>query len=219
MIPQGAEQINGAGKFIVPGLVNLFATTAGGAVTTLARTGVLGAKTTPEDARRMVHDWARSGMNAALLDSPSQAVEEAALDQGRKDSLPVWARVSTLADARRLVAGGCTAFIGMIRDTESMEAGFVARLRDLQTVWAPVLSELSGPELEVAKRNTRRLAEARVPIGVGSGTASVLRELELLQDAGLGPGDVLVAATRNGALALGRSRERVRFRRAGAPIW
>lgn len=59
-------------------------------------------------------------------------------------------------------------------------------------------------------RNTHRMAEAGVPIAVGSDGGAAMdfpglmthRELELLVQAGLTPMQVIVAATRNGALAL-----------------
>jgi imidazolonepropionase-like amidohydrolase len=66
------------------------------------------------------------------------------------------------------------------------------------------------PDFEVAKRNARRLAATGVPIGVGSDGGSSLdfpglmthREMELLVESGLSTMAVIVAATRNGALAL-----------------
>jgi imidazolonepropionase-like amidohydrolase len=65
-------------------------------------------------------------------------------------------------------------------------------------------------EFERAKRNTRRLAAAGVLIGVGSDGGSSLdfpglmthREVELLAEAGISPMDTIVAATRNGGIAL-----------------
>ncbi len=61
-----------------------------------------------------------------------------------------------------------------------------------------------------AKRNTRQFAAGGVPIGVGSdgGSSSDLpglmthREMELLIESGMSPMEVIVAATRTGALAL-----------------
>jgi imidazolonepropionase-like amidohydrolase len=61
-----------------------------------------------------------------------------------------------------------------------------------------------------AVRNTKRVAVAGVPIGVGSDGGSAIdfpglmthRELELLVEAGLSPVEVITAATRTGALAL-----------------
>jgi imidazolonepropionase-like amidohydrolase len=194
VIPQGAEEIDGAGKFMIPGIVNLYGSKMDGPVSVLARMRTPGGQ-------------ARAGDAGILFDSGTASVEEQALEQARKDKLPAFARIATMADARRLVAAGVTGFIGMIRDTEAIEPAFIARMRDLRIVWAPVLSGLSGPELEIAKRNTRRLAEGRVLIALGSGPAPVRRELELLQEAGLPPGEVIVAATRNGAMALGKSNE------------
>jgi imidazolonepropionase-like amidohydrolase len=68
----------------------------------------------------------------------------------------------------------------------------------------------SHADYERAVHNTKRMAAAGVPIGVGSdgGSASdfpglmTLRELELLVEAGLSPVEVVTAATRTGALAL-----------------
>ena len=200
-IPQGAEEIDGTGKFLMPGIVNLYASRAESPVTTLGRMRTLGAQATVEEARRP------GAVDALLLDGAPAAVEEAALEQARQDGRPVFGRVSTLAQARRLVAAGAGGLLGMIQDTETIEPEFIARLRDLRVVWAPMLSGLTGAALETARRNTKRLAGGGVPIAVASGAAPVLRELELLQDAGLPPGDVLMAATRNGAMALRKSRE------------
>src|SRR5229473_4112371 len=68
----------------------------------------------------------------------------------------------------------------------------------------------SREEFALAMRNTRRMAVAGVPIGVGSDGGSSIdfpgsmthRELELLVEAGMSPVEVITAATRNGALAL-----------------
>jgi imidazolonepropionase-like amidohydrolase len=69
---------------------------------------------------------------------------------------------------------------------------------------------IARDEYARAMRNTRGMAVAGVPIGVGSDGGSAIdfpglmthRELELLVEAGLSPVDVITAATRNGALAL-----------------
>lgn len=66
-------------------------------------------------------------------------------------------------------------------------------------------------ELEAA--NVRRVHEAGIPVAMGTDAGnpltlhgpSVFLEMEALQRAGLTPMDVLVAATRNGALAMGRA--------------
>jgi imidazolonepropionase-like amidohydrolase len=61
--------------------------------------------------------------------------------------------------------------------------------------------------LEVAGDNTRQAQQSGVPIAIGSdgGPAGVGAhlEMEFLQEAGLTPAEVLVAATYGGAIALG----------------
>ncbi len=66
-----------------------------------------------------------------------------------------------------------------------------------------------------AKRNTRKFAAGGVPIGVGSDGGSSIdlpglmthREMELLIESGMSPMEVIVAATRTGALALKKLEE------------
>ena len=124
------------------------------------------------------------------------------LDQARRDRTPLFADIFYLRDARRMVDRGVTGFLHVIRDTESIDPAFIARLRDLRVVVVPMLAEERKPaELAVAKHNTRLLADGGVPIAVGS-TSDPNREMDLLTEAGLSPSDILVAATRNGAAAL-----------------
>jgi len=69
------------------------------------------------------------------------------------------------------------------------------------------------PSMEVAIENARRLHEAGVTVAMGTdagnpGTLhgpSVYREMELLSMAGMSPGEVLTASTRNAAEAMGRA--------------
>jgi imidazolonepropionase-like amidohydrolase len=69
--------------------------------------------------------------------------------------------------------------------------------------------------MEIGQLNAKRLHDAGVAITVGTdagnpGTLhgpSIYREMELLQEAGLAPMDVLVAATKIGARAMGREPE------------
>jgi|SRR5580658_7989 imidazolonepropionase-like amidohydrolase len=125
-----------------------------------------------------------------------------ALDQARRDRTPLFADIFSLHDARAMADRGATGFLHMIRDTEAIDPAFVAHLRDLRIVFVPMLAEERNPAwLAIAKRNTKRLADGGVPIAVGSGN-DPYREMDLLVEAGLSPADVLVAATRNGALAL-----------------
>jgi imidazolonepropionase-like amidohydrolase len=95
----------------------------------------------------------------------------------------------------------------------SVDADVIAAAR--QAAHTTHASPAEREEFERAKRNTRRLAEGGVLIGVGSDGGSALdfpglmthREVELLVEAGLSPMDALVAATKNGALALRKGDE------------
>jgi imidazolonepropionase-like amidohydrolase len=71
------------------------------------------------------------------------------------------------------------------------------------------------PTIEIQQQNAKRLRDAGVAIAVGTdagnpGTLhgpSIYREMELLQEAGLTPMEVLVAATKISARAMGREQE------------
>ena len=132
-----------------------------------------------------------------VLDSVSAGAADAAIETARTSGIPVFARISTLAEVRRLVDSGAAGFVGMIRDTEDLDPALMARLRDLRIVFAPALQS-AGAALEAAKHNTRKLFQAGVPLAVASG-GDVQAELELIADAGVPPLDVVVAATRNGS--------------------
>ena len=70
-------------------------------------------------------------------------------------------------------------------------------------------------ELSTGEANAKRVQDAGITLAAGTdagnpGTLhgpSIYRELQLLADAGLSPMDVLLAATRNGARAMGRERD------------
>ena len=130
-----------------------------------------------------------------------QGRDEAAFAKAREALLPAIARVATLADAEWMLDHGATGFVGMIRDTEALDPDFLAKLRDLRITFAPGLIG-AGADLEIARRNTLRLYQAGVPIALFGEGANLLREAELLVQAGIPPLDVIVAATRNGAAAL-----------------
>lgn len=95
----------------------------------------------------------------------------------------------------------------------SVDADVIAAAKQAARDAHPMPAERA--DFERAMHNTRKLAAGGVLIGVGSDGGSGLdfpgltthRELELLAAAGLSPMDVIVAATRNGALALRKSDE------------
>jgi imidazolonepropionase-like amidohydrolase len=94
--------------------------------------------------------------------------------------------------------------------TRSVEPAVIAAVRNAAAGSKP--SAVAREEFERAKRNTKRLASAGVLIGAGSDGGSQLdfpglmthREMFLLAEAGLSPMQVIVAATRTGAQALGK---------------
>lgn len=67
-------------------------------------------------------------------------------------------------------------------------------------------------EFDRAKRNSRKLASAGIPMGIGSDGGSshdlpgimTHREIEIFTEAGFSPSEAIQAATSNGALALGK---------------
>jgi imidazolonepropionase-like amidohydrolase len=103
---------------------------------------------------------------------------------------------------------------------EMLDDPGVARSIDPETLaavksWLAAHPSQPAPAFQVDLRNTRKLADAGVPIAVGSDGGSAIdfpglmthRELELLVEAGLSPMQAIVAATRNGALALRKQDE------------
>ena len=94
-----------------------------------------------------------------------------------------------------------------------MDAGSIDAAR--QDARSSHVTRADRQDFERAMRNTRKLAAGGVLIGVGSDGGSTLdfpglmthREIELLVEAGFSPMDAIVAATRNGALALRKGDE------------
>ena len=196
-IPAEADKINGSGKFLVPGLIDVYvrSESRGPGVTTarIVRPGV----ELPGDMKILELASQRASFLFIRTDaSPSAA--DSILDESRKYNIPVTAGVATLAQAQQLVKSGAAGFVGMIGDTEDIDQAFLAKIRALKVVFAPGLTLRNS---ETARRNTKRMAVAGVPIAVGSGGDSH-RELELLIEAGMSPLEVNTAATRNGAVGL-----------------
>lgn len=208
-VPQGAEQIDGSGKCIIPALIDVYIRKSDTVHATAAgrdyEGGVIGAKTSPEEARRLIAEFASAHRYMALIDGAAPATAEAALEEGRKNKLPVFARAGGMADVSRLMSGGVAGFVGMITETDRLEPALLGKMRDLRTIWVPVLSEQPAANLAIARRNTMQMASAGVPIAVGG--ASMDREIEILAEAGMLPGDIIVAATRTGAQVVRRSIE------------
>ena len=187
-----ADKIDGSGKFLVPALVDI--------CDSATPPGLLH-PADAEQARTQVAEAAARKVGAIHLGQAGSEIVEAALDAARSANIPVTGHISTQAGAQLLVDNGATSLVGMIGDTEDLDAGFLTKLRDLRIIVAPGLSK-AGSNLDVAKRNTRRMFQAGVPLAVASQGSDPLHEAELLVEAGVPPLDVIVAATRNGAMAL-----------------
>jgi imidazolonepropionase-like amidohydrolase len=191
-IPADADRIDGSGKVIVPALVDVCdrADPPG-----MVRGG------SADEVRKQVGELAARKTAVIQLARSAPEVAEAALEAARAAGIGVLAHVETQADAKFLVDRGVSGLIGMVRDTEDLDTAWLARLRALRITVAPALAS-AGASVDVAKRNTHRMFAAGVPIAAASLGAGLDRELELLVQAGLPPLDVVVAATRNGAIAL-----------------
>jgi imidazolonepropionase-like amidohydrolase len=235
-VPAAADKIDGSGKFLVPGLIDLDArlNTAAGrpgireSLDRYLRSGVTSLRSTADgpdilalrqqeregalvsarlfaagraESPRQVEKLAAAHVDAIEIGVDQPAIVERILDESRNYRIPVIAGAFTLAGARVAVDNGAASLLQMVRDTETIDPAFISRLRDLRIVFAPALARLDPSQLAIAKRNTKRLAEGGVLIGLASGD-DTFREMDLLADCGLSPADVLLAATRNGAAAL-----------------
>jgi imidazolonepropionase-like amidohydrolase len=197
-IPADADKIDGAGNFLVPALVD---------VCDRADPPGFLRPASPSDARAMVAELVARKGTAIHIGMLPPAVAAAVFEAAREAHIPVTGHFSTQAEARFLVEKGASGLVGMIRDTEDLDSVLLSRLRDLRIVVAPALGN-AGAALDIAKRNTRRLFAAGVPLAVASEGGDPFRETELLAEAGIPPLDVIVAATRNGAMALHQLEER-----------
>jgi len=197
-IPSEADKIDGSARFLAPVVVDICESASPPGLIHPAN---------PEEARARVAEAAARKIGIVHLGQTDRATVAAAMEAARTAGIPVTGHVSTEAGAKLLVDNGATSLVGMIRDSEELDAAFVARLRNLQIVIAPALAN-AGSGLAVASRNTRRLFQAGVPLAVASEGGDPIREMELLVEAGVPPLDAIVAATHNGALALHQLEER-----------
>jgi imidazolonepropionase-like amidohydrolase len=180
-------KVDGAGHFVTPELIDIYPRAI-----------------QPADARAQLQDAAahKPAMLHVWTSMAPRQEFDSLMDTARAANLPIAGHPITQADAQALVQGGATVLIGMVADTDRLEPAFVTRLRDLRIVYAPALSSVATDRLETAKRNTKRLFAAGVPIGVATAGGDPIQECELIVQAGIPPLDAIVAATQNGARAL-----------------
>ena len=193
-IPAEADKINGAGRFLVPDLVDV--------CDRAEPAGTIRAET-PEEARAQVAELAGRKAGIIHIGQDAPAAVQAALEGARDAAIRVAGHVSTQAGARLLADRGAAFLVGMIRDTEDLDPALLTRLRDLRTVVAPALAQ-SGDRLPIASRNTRRMFQAGVRLGLASMGADAVHEAELMVAAGVPPLDGIVAISHNSAMALGQ---------------
>src|SRR5439155_25792410 len=117
---------------------------------------------TAEESRAQVSRLAAAKAPVIYLESGPPAVVEAAVEAARAARIPVTARFSRQNEARLLIDSGVSNLIGMIRDTEDLDATLVARWRDLRIPVAPALGR-AGEAEAVARRNTLHLFHAGIP--------------------------------------------------------
>jgi imidazolonepropionase-like amidohydrolase len=200
-VPSEADKVDGSGKFLVPGLVDVYPGTGPSANFTN------GSPTGPEQARSRVAELVRNRAGAVHLGNLNEleaGAAEATLEAARAAGIPVFAHDWRLKDVEFLVRNGVSGFVGMFPNNEQPGPDLVAKLRDLRIFFAPA----SGNSGASRYPNTRRLFQAGVPLGLATGGSDPVRELEALVEAGVPPLDAIVAATRNGAAALHQDRDR-----------
>ena len=192
-IPAEADKVDGASRYLMPGLVDI--------CEHADPPGMVHAST-PEDARAQVEKLAAAHVLLIHMAALPAPVAQAAMEAARTAKIRVAAHISTYAEAQTMLDAGASGFVGMVRDRE-LDPAFVARARDLRIFFAPVLGSSAAGE-EIARRNTLLLFQAGAPIAVASAGTNLQSQLELLAEAGIPPLDIVVAATRNGASALGK---------------
>lgn len=191
-IPGDADRIDGSGKVLVPALIDIS-----------SRPDPPGTlrPSSPEEARAQVSALISQKPAAIHIGKLPSGIAGAVLEAARDVHIPVTAHIETQAEVRFLVDKGAAVLVGMIRDTEELDPTLLAKLRDLRVVVAPSLSN-SAAALDIAKRNTKRMFQFGIPLGLASQGADPIHEAELMAEAGVPPLDVIVAATHNGAVAL-----------------
>ncbi len=136
----------------------------------------------------------------------------AIIQEAHNFGLIVAVRTASLEEARQATEAGADALVGGVTLTgEQVDGSLLNLMQERETYYVPTLSAveassgdlLSVESLNTALTNTRLVHQAGVTIVAGTGTvgpgmeygASMLRELELLVEAGLSPAEAVRAAT------------------------
>lgn len=123
----------------------------------------------------------------------------ALIEAARALGLWVAVHVGPGPETEQAARAGATTIEHGVRQGNVIDSGTLEALLDNDVIYVPTLGR--EPKAHV---NIPRLVDAGVPLGVGTDGEGYHDELARLVEAGAPPETVLLAATRNGALALGR---------------
>jgi len=180
---------------------------------------------TPEEGKEWVQVLASRGVDSISVSYTSlgenyprleEAVLAAIIQEAHNFGLRVAVQTASLEEARQAVAAGADALVGGVTLAgEQVDGDLLGSMAEQGTYYIPTLAAVEARQgqqpgaesLNAAQLNTWLVYRAGGNIVAGSGTAghgmwpgsSLQRELELLVEAGLRPGDVLQAATSNAA--------------------
>lgn len=184
----------------------------------------------PEVIKVFADGWRYgSGINNASINVDALA---AIVEEARALGLPVVTHTVTVDGAKTAAEAGVTAIVHAIQDRKA-DDDLISLMQDSGMLYAPTLAvyeprpdktantteaqmQLVMRRQEASRHNLQRIAEAGIPIAVGTDSGisatpfgeSTLRELELLVEFGLSPRQALMAGTINSARLLGLADDR-----------
>jgi imidazolonepropionase-like amidohydrolase len=145
------------------------------------------------------------------------AMMVAAIEAAHRNSLRVTFHTADLEDALAVVEAGADGLEHGVVTAELTNDRLATSMRERRAFYVPTLRafELLAPGLlRTAMANLKHLADAGVPIALGTDTfggapsgLNSLKEAELMVRAGMTPAHVIQAATRNAAVHLGKQDE------------
>src|SRR5215203_3506558 len=176
----------------------------------------------PDAAQKGVDYLAERGAAAVkvwYVVTPDQTVEksaaavQAAGEAARGRKLPLIVHATGLAEAKEALKAGAKLLVHGVGD-KPVDDELLDLARKNGTVYCPTLTVRRG-YARIAAANLKRVAEAGIPIAMGTDAGNpltlhgpaVYAEMEAMQAAGLTPMQVLVAATRVAATAMGREKD------------
>ncbi len=165
----------------------------------------------------------RAGARLLVHSVEDQPVDQEFLDLARKAGAIYCPTLTVRGGYLRMFAGAARAQAPAVDDPNGcVDPATLASVAETVKLTSPVPAEriqgleeaFSGRE-SLAAANLKKVAEAGIPIAMGTDAGnpltlhgpSVYAEMEAMQAAGLTPAQVLTAATRGGATAMGREKD------------